>query len=40
MNYGILYYKNKGILLNHNIDIEQQTVFMPNNRTLEYYGVL
>lgn len=40
MNYNKLYYKNKGILLNHNINVEQQTVFSINNHTLEEYGVL
>ena len=39
MNYNILYYKNKGILLNHNIDIDKQIVYAINNFTLERYGL-
>ena len=37
MNYGILYYKNRNILLNQGIDVNKQTVFLPGNRTLEEY---
>ena len=37
MNYNISYYINKGRLLNHNIDIEKQTLFVLNNRTLDEY---
>ena len=37
MDYVRLYYKNRGIMLNHNINVEKQTVFLPNNRTLEEY---
>jgi hypothetical protein len=37
MNYAKIYYKNRSIMLNHNIDIEKQVVFLPGNRTLEEY---
>lgn len=37
MNYDKVYYKNRGIMLNHNIDIEKQVVFLLGNRTLEEY---
>lgn len=37
MNYARIYYKNRGIMLNHNINVEKQTTFLPNNRTLDEY---
>lgn len=37
MDYLRLYYKNRGIMLNHNINIEEQIVFSTNNKTLDEF---
>jgi len=37
MDYLRLYYKNRGIMLNHNINIEKQITFSINNRRLEEF---
>lgn len=37
MNYNILYYINKGKMLNCNIDIEKQLIFDIYNKTLDEF---
>jgi len=37
MNYLKLYYKNRGIMLNHNINIEKQHIFSINNKRLDEF---
>lgn len=37
MNYNKSYYINKGKMLNHNINVEKQTIFSLYDRTLNEF---